>query len=512
MKNIIILLALFSYESMSQTLISPKGQTFPTITVLPASPTKSQLVYSTKEDQIDGSGFYGYDGSIWQKIKPAGSGNLPQSAEILSQTLSNPNLENIGVVKVGAIKLGFEGWQTNLSSSAGFNSINSKPVTTHNNAEVIFWGGKYQQFCGINCSQPAYSNVGRYFKETDNSWNLLPAIPTFSGREFHSNVYYEATNASKLIVWGGFDGTNYRNDGAIFDNSNNQLNGTWAVMNPNSAPSARSEHSAVIYKDGISYSMIVWGGKNQTQAFGDGKLYSPLVNGWSAASIPISGLANRYGHEGFLTGNGSTTPYRMVIFGGKTFSGTQLYDGKIYNPSTNSWTSMASFPTTATLTIEDNTSIATRPDYICVYGGLNNAGANNTNLGAIYHVSPTGIGNWTLMNATNSPRLYEHSSIIIQRDNVDRVYFFGGRNWETSQKNKKVYVYNISNDTWEDPIDIQPALTPNESGGSQLFTPSLVSVGQNILAWQPNGSNLLGGVGGIFQPYSLTTFYTFKKR
>ena len=70
-----------------------------------------------------------------------------------------------------------------------------------------------------------------------------------------------------MIVWGGQDTTSALNTGGRYNPANN----TWVATNPNGAPSARYDHSAVW----TGNRMIVWGGTNGSAYFNDGSRYDP---------------------------------------------------------------------------------------------------------------------------------------------------------------------------------------------------------------------------------------------
>lgn len=55
-----------------------------------------------------------------------------------------------------------------------------------------------------------------------------------------------------MIVWGGYDGHDYRGDGSRFDPAAN----TWKALSAKGAPSPRADHTAVF----TGKEMIVWGG------------------------------------------------------------------------------------------------------------------------------------------------------------------------------------------------------------------------------------------------------------
>ena len=74
-----------------------------------------------------------------------------------------------------------------------------------------------------------------------------------------------------MIIWGGVNGTNIFNEGAIYD----PITNTWQLTTLNNAPTPRKSHTAVW----TGTKMIIWGGiKNQVLNTG-GIYYNPAVIG-----------------------------------------------------------------------------------------------------------------------------------------------------------------------------------------------------------------------------------------
>jgi hypothetical protein len=93
---------------------------------------------------------------------------------------------------------------------------------------------------------------------------LLPAW-TPTARHSHTAVW----TGTKMIVWGGDDGTNLLNTGGQYDPATNAwtatLLGAWT-------PTARSSHTAVW----TGTKMIVWGGGDASSLVNSGGQYGNL--------------------------------------------------------------------------------------------------------------------------------------------------------------------------------------------------------------------------------------------
>lgn len=525
MKNLIILLLLLTMKSYGQSMtLTPNGQQFSILNSNnnPFSNTsngeESKLIYYTSENYYGKGFYYNYhDGIKWQwgKIKQSGENNLPQTAQVLSETISNNNLEGIGVTKTGSLHFDFEGWEKNITSNVGFNYSDSDPIYNNTGIDVIFWGGKISQCFGIpSVCNDVYTNTGKFYRYQASTWTNLPTIPTtpsvFAARANHTNAY--ANTLGKMIVWGGFDGTNYLNDMAIFTGTGNPAGGTWSRPSSNDSPNARAYHSAVTYSDPANSNqskMIIWGGRNPSQAFNDGKIFTVSTisanNQW--ANTNISAGANtptaRYGHTAVLYNTAGDT--KMVIWGGQNFGGSYLDNGAVYDVSTNSWSPMAALPNG--VYYNEGTAICSTLAKLCIHASK----YNTDNLGAIYTIE---TNTWATITDNEGPTLKNHSAIFHPSDNT-KLLFFGGIDKTTNTANTKVYTYDITNAKWLEPMDLQPTITPTEITSK----PHLIPIGTindgKILVWQPPIRPIVinpSGFGGIYKPISDKTFFTFEKR
>jgi hypothetical protein len=488
-------------QDINSIEIIPNGVRFPRYkTTFPTALGVSHLIYSDDEIRNDGTGYYNHNGSTWVKVKQAGANNIPISGNILSETLNNNNLEGIGTTKTGIFRLNFEGWEKNITSNLGFGLSNSKPIYTNNGTSIIFWGGSTTSPCiGFGCvPTTTYYNTGKFYSYATDTWTNLPAS-TLSARSGHSMVW--ANTIAKMIIFGGYDGTNYLSNTAIMSNTLNPASGTWTNASSNNSPNERSGHSAIAYPDQSDPTnksiMLIWGGKNGTTAFSDGKKFNTST-GWFSTSInSATAPSARHNHIAVLTSDND----KMVIFGGETFSGTDLDDGKVYDISADTWSPMAAVP--SGVYVNDGSAICFTQAKICVHGSK----FTGDNLGAVYTIQ---TNTWQTMTDENGPHLKNHSAIFHPLDHT-KIVVMGGTNTDTNTLNTKVFTYDLTENKWLTPLEEQVSVTPS-------FTkPFLIPIGTNldssIFAWKPSGSTLISiSLGGIFKPISNKTFYTFKKR
>ena len=92
---------------------------------------------------------------------------------------------------------------------------------------------------------------------------------------YHTAVW----TGNEMIIWGGWNGSNYFNTGGRYNPSTN----SWTATSTTNAPSARPGHTAVW----TGSEMIVWGGNNPTQLNTGGR-YCPAAPNPTATPTPTS--------------------------------------------------------------------------------------------------------------------------------------------------------------------------------------------------------------------------------
>ena len=148
-------------------------------------------------------------------------------------------------------------------------------------------------------------------------WTATTTAGGPTGRYYHTAIW----TGSRMIVWGGYDGSIVLNDGGQYDPVAN----AWTATTTSGAPSARAYPTAVW----TGSRMIVWGGANPG-FLNDGGQYDPVGNAWTA--VTTSGAPSpRVYHTAVWTGS------RMIVWGGYDGS-IDLNDGGQYDPVANDWT------------------------------------------------------------------------------------------------------------------------------------------------------------------------------
>lgn len=220
--------------------------------------------------------------------------------------------------------------------SAVWTGDTGNPATSY---KMIVWGGRDGAANPLNVG-------GIYDPETDTWVSTSIGANCPSARWGHTGIWTGDTGnpatSYKMIVWGGQNGVIYLNSGAIYDPATN----TWAStsLGPN-CPSARTLSGVNGIWTGntgnalSSYKMIIWGGFDGANYFNDGGIYNPETNSWTLTSTGANCPSQRYKNVSVWTGDtgNPATAYRMIIWAG--FDGVTVFnDGGIYDPLTNTWT------------------------------------------------------------------------------------------------------------------------------------------------------------------------------
>jgi len=178
----------------------------------------------------------------------------------------------------------------------------------------------------VEGSPPAYSwliDLGA------GTWQPTSTINAPEARFAQAAVW----TGSKMIIWGGWNGTTRINTGGQYNPSTD----TWQATNTIGAPAGR-EWGVEIGGVWTGTEMIVWGGRGGGADcgtgiifFNDGGRYNPSTDSWG--SMASTGLGGRDWFSMVWTGT------QMIIFGGSSCAGN-VNDGRRYNPSTNLWSTM----------------------------------------------------------------------------------------------------------------------------------------------------------------------------
>ena len=125
---------------------------------------------------------------------------------------------------------------------------------------MVVWGGYHDSYTSLN-SGGVYDPIG-------NNWWSTSTVFASAPRVHHTAVW----TGSKMIVWGGNVCFNYicskeLNTGGTYV----PITDTWTAISLDRAPQARYRHTAVW----TGTQMIVWGGFDGSNYFNSGGIYTP---------------------------------------------------------------------------------------------------------------------------------------------------------------------------------------------------------------------------------------------
>ena len=275
--------------------------------------------------------------------------------------------------------------QATMTAPTNNLSARANACTQWTGTDLIVWGGR--------TGASTVTNTGGIY---NSGTNTFTAIPTSANVPVARELTSCAWTGTKLIVWGGWDGSVTLATGSVYDS----VAGTWSTITATGAPPARSDLTKGYWTGATGVSatenrFIVWGGYTTGGGTNTGGLYDPATNTWS--TITTTGApATRYYHSIVWTGEtgNNATKNRLIVWGGKNAS--YHGDGAIYNPETNTWSAITATnaPTARSL----STALWTGSKFI-IWGGRNSAG-NGVNDGAMYDPADN---TWTTISATGAP-------------------------------------------------------------------------------------------------------------
>jgi hypothetical protein len=134
-----------------------------------------------------------------------------------------------------------------------------------------------------------------------------------SVRESHAALW----TGSRMLVWGGWNGGDYKNDGGLYD----PAAGEWTATSLAGAPSPRNKGAALW----TGNSMFVWGGCGGdacVSVFGDGGLFTPSLAGGTWGALPSAGAPSA--RRDFAA---AMADKRALVWGGRASSGAFVATG-----------------------------------------------------------------------------------------------------------------------------------------------------------------------------------------
>ncbi len=152
------------------------------------------------------------------------------------------------------------------------------PTAVWTGTKMIVWGG-HAQYSSI------FLNTGGVYDPFANSWTPTSTINAPSPRREHTMVW----TGSKVLVWGGWSGSisNSFNTGGVYDPQTD----TWTPTAIAGAPAARARHVAVW----TGSRMLAWGGYNGSVYPSEGGIYDPSTDSWTVMATANQPTVREYG-------------------------------------------------------------------------------------------------------------------------------------------------------------------------------------------------------------------------
>lgn len=165
---------------------------------------------------------------------------------------------------------------------------------------MFVWGGR-------NGAGPL--NDGALYHSANDQWIALNLSGAPAARSGAAAVW----TGDKVLIWGGNGASGVLGAGAQlrFQTTPTFTPMEWTPMQTTGAPAARVEHTAVW----TGTRMIIWGGRNGSTFFADGASFDPATDTWAALPA-MDAPSARAAHTAVWTGT------EMVVFGGETAAGS----------------------------------------------------------------------------------------------------------------------------------------------------------------------------------------------
>jgi N-acetylneuraminic acid mutarotase len=302
-----------------------------------------------------------------------------------------------------------------ITGSPSARYIHAMAYDSQNNKVVLFGG-----FDGTNDGETWVYNY------TDNSWTNMAPATSPSARYGHAMAYDSQNN--KVVLFGGYDAGGYDGETWVYNYTDN----TWTNMTPTitGSPSARRYH-AMAY-DSENKVTVLFGGYDG--AYDDETwVYNYTDNSWTNVTPATSPSARRSHAMAYDSQNN-----KVVLFGGYDAGG---YDGEtwVYNYTDNTWTNMA-----------PATSPSARSSHAMAYDSQNNltvlfGGYGYNSTGDLDYLNDTWVysytdNSWTNMTPATSPSArYGHAMAYDSQNN--KVVLFGG--YDAGTYDDETWVYTL---------------------------------------------------------------------
>jgi len=364
----------------------------------------------------------------------------------------------------------------------GWIPMETAPISGRSRHAAVWTGSKMIVWGGYGPT-PTYKADGAAYDPLANKWTTIAAPPTtmtpattFAGRRDPHAVW----TGSKMIVYGGRDGSATKNDLAIYDPATD----TWTM----GAPSTLSKRWGAAYAwSSTTNELLVWGGYTVTGisgVAGDGAAYNPTTDSW--APLPPAPIQARGEPNSVWTGT------EMLVFGGSKADGSDLVDGARFNPATRAWTKFSDPPSSVWTARYYQAAVWTGSAF-AVWGGITTTSPTILGNGAIY----TPMIGWAPIpeptDAVLPPAARRRNSAMFH--SAGKLYVFSGIAAGSTSAISGMAAYDIATSTW--------ANVSTTSAPSARVLESVVWTGREAIIFgggTTDSTSTTLNDGGMFRP------------
>lgn len=342
-------------------------------------------------------------------------------------------------------------WEATQTSGAPTGRYRHSTIWT--GTKMIVWGGL--------AASSTYTNTGGAYTPSSDSWSATQTTGAPTARQQHTAVY-DGTNT--MIIWGGENASVYENTGGRYNISGN----SWSATNTGTnVPAVRSQHVAVW--DTVNSRMIVFGGFSGSGYLGTYGKYDPVGDAWTANGSSGNPVGRRY-HTAIWTGT------EMIIHGGQIGSSSYTSSSAKFNPTTDIWAATAADSTGGTR--YGHTAIWTGTDML-IWGGL----GSPSSFGRIYNPSSD---SWTSMSSTGQPAYSRRFHTAIWNSSAQKMIVWGGEESSSLTAVNTGGQYDYSGNSWT----LTSVGGANQPIGRDKHSMVLDSSGNQVLIWGGNNYDL----------------------
>jgi N-acetylneuraminic acid mutarotase len=274
----------------------------------------------------------------------------------------------------------------------------------------------------------------------------------------------------KVLLFGGYTGSEALDDTWIFDSSNNK----WTLMNPLNAPLPRYDHAmATIFKDD---KVILFGGFFQSGSgpridYNDTWIYDLSDNQWYKQN-PLDSPSARCGH----IMSGIDTVPEVLLFGGYSDDLGFFCDTWVFNITDCRWREIFSLSKPGANLVYSMANIRNDDKVVTFMGRKLDKYLNET---WVYDRSD---GQWTMKDPPEKPSARD-SFAMATVVNMKGVMLFGGYDGASWQCD--TWIYDLSSDRWNQANPIHYPFLSDEYQIAAVFTTDAILLfgGINRQTW-----------------------------